>query len=147
MLCLHLAQWDNLSVILNQHEQHITCHYGSMWDSLIHWRELSAMSVHIADDYISHFSQAEYKWPKQVRGSCSCNGHCSSTSFYVKSGLTPSAAHFQTDGHAHLFVFPFLRCQWDTGCICVHKQLSMLHQCTRHQWHKQLLPCQMCTSW
>jgi len=69
------------------------------------------MSVHIADDYISHFSQAEHKWPKQVRGSRSCNGHCSSTSFYVESGLTPSAAHFQTDGYAHLFVFPFLKCQ------------------------------------
>jgi len=147
MFRFHLAHLDNLG----DSEPAWATHHLPLWldarlsHSLIHWRELSAMSVHIADDYISHFSQAEHKWPKQVRGSRSCNGHCSSTSFYVESGLTPSAAHFQTDGYAHLFVFPFLKCQWDTGYICMHTQPLVFHQYTRKaSKHKQLLPCQMC---
>lgn len=43
----------------------------------------------------------------------------------------------QMDIHTFLF-FLFLKCQWDTGCICMHKQPCMLHQCTRDQWNKQL---------
>lgn len=68
---------------------------------------IAAMPVRISDDYISHFSQAEHKWPEQVRCSHICSGHCSAMVSTSKGWTNTNAAHFPDRWTHTPFALPF----------------------------------------
>lgn len=144
-LCLYIRQkdkhfmWHNKAANLG--EQHITCHCGLMQGSHSLARAVCHVKAHLKWLYQSFqpsITQMSKTSERQKQLQCSLFYHILLSGVWIVT----QCCSFQTDGHAYLFVFPFLRCQWDTGYICVHKQpFSERHQ--NAPKHNQLLPCQV----